>query len=225
MLVPEIGSSARLLISRYTAEEFYTAYRLQVQDEIHKQIVQRLLTENSYSVANVTLIELDEVMIRSIVLPERVATAIERKIEQYQQNLEYDFRLVTEDKEARRKEIEGAGVRAMFDRIGPADVNNYLRLAGIQATLQLAASPNAKVVVVGNGGTAGGLPLLLGDINSSPAPAAAASAARQPGTRPLASLGSAAMRPLQIPVPAASEVPRAQTPTAAAPAVPAATRP
>src|SRR3546814_977257 len=34
MLKPEIGSSAMVLISRYTAEEFYTLYRLRVQTEL-----------------------------------------------------------------------------------------------------------------------------------------------------------------------------------------------
>lgn len=163
MLVPEIGSTARVLISQYTAEEFYTTYRLQVQNEILSLIRERLVEENIYSAENVNLIDMDDVMIKEIELPERVASAIERKIEQYQQQLEYDFRLQSEAKEAQRKQIEGSGVRALFDQIGPADVASYLRLAGIHATLQLASSNNAKVVIVGGGTVAGGLPLLLAD--------------------------------------------------------------
>lgn len=184
MLSPEIGSSARVLIARYTAEEFYTTARLKVQDEIMKQIRERLLLDSIYSPADIEFIWLDEVMIKDIQLPERVALSIERKVEQYQQNLEYDFRLMSEAKEAARKQIEGQGVRDMFNQIGHADLPNYLRLAGINATLQLANSPNAKVVVVGNAGVAGGLPLLLGsDIGSAPQPpAAAASGAKAAGS-------------------------------------------
>jgi regulator of protease activity HflC (stomatin/prohibitin superfamily) len=185
MLMPELASSARVLIANYTAEEFYTVYRLKVQSEIHRQLIERLLVENSYSSANQVLLLLDEVMIKSIQLPDRVAAAIERKLEQYQQNLEYDFRLQTEAKEAQRKQIEGEGVRAMFDRIGPAEVDEYLRLAGIQATLALAQSPNSKVVVMGSGGT-GGLPLVLGDFGAAPqaAPGASAPSAQAGPARP-----------------------------------------
>lgn len=196
MLYPEIGSTARVLISQYTSEEFYTTYRMKVQNEILSQIRDRMVKENIYSAANIVLIEIDEVMIKEISLPERVSAAIERKIEQYQQQLEYDFRLQSETKEALRKEIEGKGVRAMFDGIGTKDLNNYLRLAGINATLQLAASNNAKVVIVGGGGSGGtgGLPLILGsDITATPPQIGGQASTDVPLSGPLGPLASHVM--------------------------------
>ncbi|PCI74350.1 membrane protease subunit, stomatin/prohibitin, partial [Candidatus Dependentiae bacterium] len=49
-----------------------------------------------------------------------------------------------------------------FQRIITRSINNQLlRWKGIEATLELAQSPNAKVVVVGGGKD--GLPLILGN--------------------------------------------------------------
>jgi prohibitin 2 len=159
LLVPEIGDTARVLISEYSAEEFYTTYRNQVRDKILAEMRNTLYKDNTVSPSGVVLVQIDDVMVKSIKLPDSVMTAIENKIQQYQRQLEYAFRVESEKKEAERKDIEGQGVRAMFDRIGARDLASYLRLAGINATLELARSNNAKIVVTG---TSGGLPLILG---------------------------------------------------------------
>jgi len=68
--------------------------------------------------------------------------------------LSYQYRLQREEQEAERKRIEANGVREYNRLVGPlhADV---LRSRGIDATLELARSENAKVVVLGGGGTGG----------------------------------------------------------------------
>jgi regulator of protease activity HflC (stomatin/prohibitin superfamily) len=73
--------------------------------------------------------------------------------------LKYEFILAQERKEAERKIIE-ANAKAESNRILNASLSdNILRDKGIEATLKLAESPNAKVVVVGG---SDGLPLILG---------------------------------------------------------------
>jgi len=161
ILKPELGATARSIIANYTAEEFYSTYREEAQDKILAEMLAELREENSYSAKNTVLIVFDRIMLKSITLPERIASAIESKVEQFQRQLEYDFRLQVETKEKERKRIEGEGVQALFDNIGTKEVPNYLRLVGINATLELARSNNAKIVVTGSSLNA--LPLLIGN--------------------------------------------------------------
>ena len=85
--------------------------------------------------------------------------AIERKLKEEQASLEYEFRLERERKEAERKVIE-AQAKADANRILNASLTDkILQDKGIEATLELANSPNSKVVIVGSG--EGGLPLIL----------------------------------------------------------------
>jgi regulator of protease activity HflC (stomatin/prohibitin superfamily) len=159
MLTPEVAAHAREVVAKYDAEGFYSLYRAQVQKEILAAVRRGLHDENSYSASGINLVDVDDILIKGIVLPPIVAASIERKVEQYHRLLEFDYRLKTETKEAQRKEIEGEGVHNLFAKIGPNQVSEYLRLAAINANLALAQSPNAKVVVMG--GDSRGLPLVL----------------------------------------------------------------
>ena len=70
------------------------------------------------------------------------------------------FKLEVAKKEAEKQRIEARG-KADANRILAASLtSNILRDKGIEATLKLAQSPNAKVVVIGSGKD--GLPLILG---------------------------------------------------------------
>ena len=71
-----------------------------------------------------------------------------------------EFLLAKERKEAERKIIE-AQAKAEANRILNASLtSNILKDKGIEATIDLAKSPNSKVIVVGGEGD--GLPLILG---------------------------------------------------------------
>ena len=103
---------------------------------------------------------LEDVLIRNIQLPAMLTEAINRKLKQEQEALEYEYKLKKEIKEAERKKIEAEGIET-FQRIVSKSINeNLLRWKGIEATLELAKSTNAKTVVVGSGKD--GLPLILG---------------------------------------------------------------
>jgi len=94
----------------------------------------------------------------SVNLPPRIKAAIERKAEQYQATLEYDFRIEREKKERDRKKIEAEGIRDFQDTVARTITPEYLRLRGIEATISLATSQNSKVIVIGG---KDGLPLIL----------------------------------------------------------------
>jgi len=166
LVYPEIGSHARELISRYTPEQLYTETRAFIQAEI----LERMVNELGSSLVNQSfqgrLVTVEDVLIRSVTLPERVADAIERKAEQYQAMLEYDFRLAREEKEKQRKKIEAEGIREFQDIVAKTITEEYLRLRGIEATMTLATSKNSKTIIIGG---KDGLPVIL---NTADAPTA-----------------------------------------------------
>jgi hypothetical protein len=99
-----------------------------------------------------------------------VVTAINRKIEQYYISEEYKFRVAREIRESERKKIEAEGI-SEFQRIVSKGISDsYVRWRGIEATLQLAQSPNSKIVIVGN--SKDGLPIILGNMDTPAAPSA-----------------------------------------------------
>lgn len=152
LISPEIRSSVRQVIGKFTPEELYSSKR----DE-----VQTLITEDLTRTLNNNFIELRAILIRDIELPDKVRTAIEEKLEAEQASLKYEFILTRERQEAERRLIE-AEAKAAANRVLSASLSDkILQDKGIEATLKLAESPNSKVIVVGGEG-GGGLPLILG---------------------------------------------------------------
>jgi regulator of protease activity HflC (stomatin/prohibitin superfamily) len=105
-------------------------------------------------------IQLNDVLIRNIELPLTLEQAIERKLQQEQESLEYEFRIEKASKEADRQRIEAEGIRDFQNIVSQSISDDLLQWKGIEATTVLANSNNAKVVVIGSGEN--GLPLILG---------------------------------------------------------------
>jgi len=151
MVTPNVRSSVRAVTGRYTAEEIYSTKRGEVETEIIDATRKALAEKN---------IEMKDLLIRSITLPEKIKAAIESKLQQQQEALAYQYRLERETSEADRLRIQAQGI-ADYNRIINASLSDrILQQKGIDATLELANSPNAKVVVIGGGEE--GLPLILG---------------------------------------------------------------
>lgn len=169
---PEIGSRAREIISQYDAEEVYSTHRHEIEQKIRDATVKKLGTPiggtGGKSPAN--LLRIYDTLLLSIELPSSVVAAINRKIEQYYAVQEYQLRVEREKKESERKQIEADGIAAFQKTVSQGISDSYLRWRGIEATLQLAQSTNAKVVVIGSGKD--GLPIILGN-DVQPAPQSA----------------------------------------------------
>ena len=142
LIIPTIGAYAREEIAHYSAEQLYSKNRLDMQRDILAR------TKMSYVVVN-------DVLIRSVVLPPPVRAAIEAKVAQA-------HLVEREMQEAKRKAIEATGIRNFQVAVGSNLSEGYLRLRSIEAMLELAKSANAKIVVVGSGKD--GIPLLLGGL-------------------------------------------------------------
>lgn len=182
LVYPEIGSHARALISTYTPEQLYTGARSFIQAQILERMVRELGASLANQSAGGRLIEVEDVLIRSVKLPDSIASAIERKVEQYHAMLEYDFRIEREKKERERKKIEAEGVREFQDIVSHTITNEYLRLRGIEATMALATSNNSKMIIIGG---KDGLPVILNTGEATePAPPGTARDAQIPYLNP-----------------------------------------
>jgi prohibitin 1 len=152
IIQPAIRSAARSVVGRYTPEQLYSSKRDAIQDEIYTET--KKILERQY-------VQLNEVLVRDVTLPPTIKDAIERKLKQEQESLEYEFRLVTAQKEAERQIIEAQG-KADANRILSASLTDkILSDKGIEATIKLSESNNSKIIVIGSGED--GLPLILGN--------------------------------------------------------------
>lgn len=152
VVVPAMRSVAREVIAKYLPEEFNTTRRDEIQTEIDARMREKL-SEN--------YLQLNDVLIRNIRLPKTLEGAIERKLQQEQESLEYEFRLEKASKEADRMRIEAEGIRDYQSIVSKGISQELLKWKGIEATSALANSPNTKVVVIGS--AKDGLPLILGN--------------------------------------------------------------
>jgi len=151
VIIPEIRSAARSVVGRYTPEQLYSSKRDVIQKEIFEEIKVK---------AGIQHVQINGVLVRDVTLPSTIKEAIERKLGQEQEFLEYEFRLQKAKKEAEKQRIEAQG-KADANRILSASLTDkILRDKGIEATLKLSESPNSKVVIVGG---KDGMPLILGN--------------------------------------------------------------
>ena len=151
VIIPAIRSATRSVVGRYTPEQLYSTKRDAIQTEIF---------EETKKILGPQYIQLNSVLVRDVTLPPTIKTAIERKLKQEQESLEYEFRLVTAKKEAEKQIIEAQG-KADANKILSASLNDrILQDKGIEATIKLSESPNSKVVIIGSGKS--GMPIILG---------------------------------------------------------------
>ena len=152
VLKPAMRSATRSVVGRYAPEQIYSSKRDAIQKEIFEET--KKIVDDQY-------IQLNDVLVRDVTLPVAIKDAIERKMGQEQESLEYKFRLEKAQKEAEKQRIEAQG-KADANRILSASLTDkILQDKGIEATMQLAQSPNSKVIVIGSGSD--GLPIILGN--------------------------------------------------------------
>lgn len=152
LLNPAINAAARSVVGRYTPEQLYSSKRDVIEKEILDEVKKEL--DGQY-------VRVKRVLVEDVQLPPTIKQAIERKLKQEQESLEYEFRLVTASKEAEKNRIDAQG-KADANRILSASLNEkILTDKGIEATTKLADSPNSKVVIIGSGKN--GLPIILGN--------------------------------------------------------------
>ena len=152
LLDPAINAAARSVVGRYTPEQLYSSKRDVIEQEILDEVA---------SVLKDQFLIVKRVLVEDVKLPPTIRTAIETKLKQEQESLEYEFRLAKAKKEAERQKIDAEG-KATANKILSASLNDkILQEKGIEATLKLSESPNSKVIVIGSGKN--GMPIILGN--------------------------------------------------------------
>lgn len=148
IIVPHVTAATRDVISRYRIDALYTTSRSDIQADMLRQV--RNQVDSVYSITTI------DVVVRNIALDETVEEAIAGKLVKEQEMLAYDFILERELREEERKLIEARGIKLFLDTSGI----DILKWKGIEATRELATSPNAKVVIIGT--DSGEMPVILG---------------------------------------------------------------
>jgi len=147
---PTLRAAIRAATSAHTANALYTNARELVQSQIQEELTKQLAPRG---------VVVENVLLRDVQLPAMLKSSIEAKQQAEQDALRMSFILQKEKQEAERKRIEAQGI-ADFQKIVATGISpQLLEWKGIEATEKLAASSNAKVVIIGN--SKNGLPLVL----------------------------------------------------------------
>ncbi len=150
VLIPQFRSVSRSVAANFNASALYSTER--------ERLGENIMAELSKIVGQRGVI-IESTPLRNVALPSQLTDAIEQKQRADQESQRMEFILTKERQEADRKRVEAQGV-ADFQRIVATTISEQLlRWKGIEATLKIAESTNAKVVIIGSGKD--GLPVIL----------------------------------------------------------------
>lgn len=144
IILPIFRSAVADVSSRFYAKDMHTGERATIEEAIKNQMM-KLMGDCG--------IVIESVLMKSIRLPESLARAIEQKLEAEQNALQMEFVLQEEKQEAERKRIQAAGVRDAQSIITEGLDENILRFEAIKAFIELAKSPNSKVIITDGNST------------------------------------------------------------------------
>jgi|AGTN01.1.fsa_nt_gi Membrane protease subunits, stomatin/prohibitin homologs len=168
VLIPEIYARLSTELSQNDPVDIYSYKRIEVQNRLYTTLAKSTSVSTGQAGEEAQFLQVDDVLLRTMRLPPGLREAIVRKNQQMQFAEEYKYRLQAEEQERIRKRIEAEGIRDFQGIINQNMTPEYLAMRGIEATLKLAESDNAKIVVVGKGD--GGLPLILGGFEQATKP-------------------------------------------------------
>jgi regulator of protease activity HflC (stomatin/prohibitin superfamily) len=128
----------------YQAVDLFGSKRDEFQQRIYKTI------EDDFKKRGLML---EQLLVRNITLPNSVKASIESKINAEQDAKKMEFVLQKEKQEAERKRVEAQGIADYQKIINTGLTSQQLQYEQIKAMQALSLSPNAKVIVMGKGGT------------------------------------------------------------------------
>lgn len=135
----------------YAAVDLYSIKRQEFQEKINRTIALSFAKRG---------LELQQILVRNISLPASVRASIESKINAEQEAQKMQFVLAKERQEADRKRVEAQGIADYQKILSTGLSDKQLAYEAIKAQKEIALSPNAKVIIIGNGK---GNPILLSD--------------------------------------------------------------
>ena len=150
LLVPQVRSVSRGVTAGYDARALYTSER---------EVLAQMIMADLAKLVEPRGITIEATPLRRIGLPAGLTASIEEKLRAEQESQRMQFVLTKEKQEAERKRIEAQGISDFQNIVTRGISEPLLRWKGIEATEKIAASQNAKVIIIGAGKD--GLPLIL----------------------------------------------------------------
>lgn len=150
IVVPEVESALRTIMGEFELHEVYGSQRGLVQKAIN----------DSLEEVSQKFVKVDSIVLRQVELPAKLKDAIEEKMTQEELSEAYQYKLEREKQEAERKKIEAEGLKTYNDILNSSLGPSVLKWEAIQATKELANSPNSKTIIVGT--SSASLPIMLG---------------------------------------------------------------
>jgi regulator of protease activity HflC (stomatin/prohibitin superfamily) len=132
----------------YDAVSLYSSKR----DEFQRRIFESISSE--FQKRGLVV---EQLLIRNISLPQAVKSSIEQKMTAEQDAQKMQYVLQKEQQEAQRKRVEAQGIADYQRIISESLTDRQLQYEFIKAQLEIAKSPNAKVILMGKSST----PVLL----------------------------------------------------------------
>ncbi len=140
-------SASADVCAQYFAKDMHSGMRSNIENAIKNKMVTVLEPQG---------IIIEAVLMKSIQLPGGLASSIEQKLQAEQNAMRMEFLLQQEKLEAERVIIEAKGKRDSQKILSEGLTEEIIRIRTIEAFIELAKSPNAKVIV-----TDGKTPMLI----------------------------------------------------------------
>jgi regulator of protease activity HflC (stomatin/prohibitin superfamily) len=135
---PEIRSALRDAAVNYLATDLYASKRVDFTNLVRDKLIKAFTARG---------IVLESVLLRDILLPEKVRTAIDEKIAAEQESQKMQYVLQRESQEADRKRIEAGGISDAQKIIAGSLTNQYLQYNYITTLKELVNSKNSTFVI------------------------------------------------------------------------------
>ncbi|MGB0851088.1 MAG: prohibitin family protein, partial [Bacteroidia bacterium] len=131
-------SASSDVCAKYYAKDMHSGRRADIEQSI-KEKMDELLEGSG--------IIIESVLMKSIKLPNGLASSIEQKLQAEQNALRMEFILKQETQEAERKIIEAKGTRDAQKILAEGLTPEILKLKSIEAFIELSKSDNGKIIV------------------------------------------------------------------------------
>lgn len=145
-------SASADVCAKFFAKDMHSGMRADIEKAIRAKMMESLLEQG---------IIIDAVLMKSIQLPDGLASSIEQRLQAEQDAMRMEFVLQQEKLEAERKIIQAKGTRDSQKILSEGLTQEIIKIRSIEAFSELAKSPNSKIII-----TDGNAPFL---IDSKPA--------------------------------------------------------
>ncbi len=135
---PEIRSALRDAAVSYAATDLYASKRDAYGSQVKTKLMQAFKDRG---------IVLESVLLRDILLPEKVRNSIDEKISAEQESQKMKYVLQRETQEAERKRVEAGGISDAQKIIAASLTNQYLQYNYISTLKELVNSKNSTFVI------------------------------------------------------------------------------